>query len=331
MPDGTPVSAKGFCLSMMKRLSSWLLVISALMLVGCNDTCELPKAGLPPYAIQEGAALVIQQDQVRMEILPNVAGRVSSLKFDNQELAVQVQMDKPKDWGTVLWSSPQSEWGWPPIDILDSLPYRVDNLDDKLVLTSEVDKKTGYQFSKTYVPAGKNAIAVTYRIYNHSNHEKRVGALEVTRLPPAGEVIFPLGDTAPISGIFYPLNVKLEKGLCWFPYDAKKIRDDHHKIMLDGREGWVAYHNKDYLLVKEFNDLPPEVIAEGEREIEIFAHVDHTFIEIKQQSEAELLAPGESLTWTVVWHVFELPSELKTQSTPEQLANYVRVKLMKPQ
>jgi hypothetical protein len=315
---------------MMKRLSSWLLFFSVLLLIGCNETCELPKAGLPPYAVQEGASLVIQQDQVRMEILPNVAGRVSSLKYGNQELAVQVQMDKPKDWGTVLWSSPQSEWGWPPIDVLDNLPYRVENHDDKLVLISEIDKKTGYQFSKTYVPAGKNAIAVTYRIDNHSDKKKRVGALEVTRLPPAGDVVFPTGDMAPISGIFYPLPVQLEKGLCWFPYDAAKIRNDHHKVMLDGREGWVAYRHKGYLLVKEFEDLPPEAIADGEREVEIFAHVDHTFIEIKQQGAAELLAPGEFLTWTVVWHVLKLPPELKAQSFPDKLADFIRVELMRP-
>lgn len=316
---------------MIKRLSSWSFVIPVLMLVGCNDTCELPKAGLPSYAIQDGASLVIKQDQVRMEILPNVAGRVASLKFNNQEILVRTQMDKPKDWGTVLWSSPQSEWGWPPIDVLDNLPYRVENQDDKLVLISEIDKKTGYQFSKTYVPAGKDSIAVTYRIYNHSDHEKRVGALEVTRVSPEGDVVFPTDDTAPISGIFYLLPVQLDSGLCWFPYQADKIRNDHHKVMMDGREGWVAYRDKGLLLIKEFDDRPPEAIAEGEREIEIFAHVDHTFIEIKQQSAAEELKPGEHLTWTVVWHVLKLPSELNTQSAPEQLANFVRETLRDPQ
>lgn len=315
---------------MITRLPTLPITFSALVLLGCSETCELPKDGLPPYVVQEGASLIIHQDQVRLEIMPNVAGRVASLKYGKQEIAVQVQMDKPKDWGTVLWSSPQSEWGWPPIDILDSLPYRVENQDDKLVLISDVDKKTGYQFSKTYVPAGKNAIAVTYRIDNHSDHEKRVGALEVTRLPPSGDVVFPVGETAPISGIFYPLPVEMDKGLCWFPYDAAKIRNDHHKIMLDGREGWVAYRDKGYLLVKEFQDLPPDVIAEGEREIEIFAHVDHTFIEIKQQGAAEFLAPGEYLTWTVTWHVLKLPPELKPNSAPEQLADFVRVELMRP-
>ena len=311
----------------MKRLSTWPMFFSALVLVGCNDTCELPKAGLPAYVTHAGAILIIQQYQVRMEILPNVAGRVSSLKYEDQELVVQVQMDRPKDWGTVLWSSPQAEWGWPPIEVLDSLPYKVENLDDKLVLVSDTDKKTGYQFSKTYTPAGKNSIAVTYRIYNHSNHEKRVGALEVTRLPPEGDVVFPMGETAPISGIFYPLPVHLENGLCWFPYDAAKIRKDHHKVMLDGQEGWVAYRNKGHLLIKEFKDLPPGLIAEGEREIEIFAHMDHTFIEIKQQGAAELLAPGEFLSWSVNWHVIKLPSELGAPANPEQLADFVRAEL----
>ncbi|ACE85740.1 hypothetical protein CJA_1442 [Cellvibrio japonicus Ueda107] len=265
-----------------------------------------------------------------MEILPSVAGRVVSLKVGNHELVIPHIPDRPKDSGTVLWSSPQAEWNWPPIDVLDSLPYKVETQNNQLVLTSEVDPKTGYQFSKTYLPAGKNAIAVTYRIYNRGKVEKRVGALEVTRVPPAGDVLFPLGDTAPVSGIFYPLPVSLEQGLCWFQYDGKKIRDDHHKIMLDGKEGWVAYRNKGYLLIKEFEDLPPNVIAEGEREIEVFAHVEHTFIEIKQQSAVETLAPGEFLTWTVVWHALKLPPELHGEIAPEQLADVVRLELMRP-
>jgi len=80
--------------------------------------------------------------------------------------------------------------------------------------------------------------------------------------------------------------------------------------MQDGKEGWFAYVDKGYLLVKQFSDNAPEAIAAGEREIEIFAHVEHIFIEMKQQGASVALAPGEYLEWKVIWHVKKLPDEL---------------------
>ncbi len=306
-----------------------VLVVAVVGLAGCKDANQVSYK-LPDYVEQQGQVLVIEQDQVRMEILPQVAGRIGSLRYGKQELVLPHSADRLKYSGTVLWSSPQSEWIWPPIDVLDNLPYQVDTHNNQLVLTSAVDSKTGYQFSKTYVPAGRNAIAVTYRIYNRSAAPKPVAALEVTRVPAQGDVLFPVGDIPPTSGIFYPLPVEIDDGLCWFRYQAKRIRDDHHKIMLDGREGWIAYRNRNHLLIKEFEDLPPSVVAEGEREVEIFAHVDHTFLELKQQSAVEHLAPGEFLTWTVVWHARKLPQELLGDIKPAPLADYVRLELMRP-
>ena len=314
---------------MIKYFALLSLLLGVLCTLGCKR--QQPAWDLPEYVQADGDRLVIAQDQVRMEILPAVAGRIVSFKWGQQELVLPHLQDKPKDTGTVLWSSPQSEWGWPPREVLDSQAYELDTRSGQLVLTSGIDSKTGYQFSKTYTPAGNNAIAATYRIYNRGTRAKQVAALEVTRLPPAGEVVFPVGDTAPLNGIFYPLDVSLERGLCWFKYQAKKIRDDHHKIMLDGREGWVAYRRGDYVLVKIFEDLPPEAIIEGEREIELFAHIDLTFIEIKQQGAAETLAPDEFLTWTVVWHGFKLPEALRDQHNPELLADAVRQQLRQAQ
>jgi hypothetical protein len=112
--------------------------------------------------------------------------------------------------------------------------------------------------------------------------------------------------------------------LSWYHYDGLKIRNDHHKGMQDGSEGWVAYANKGYVLVKEFADNPPSLFAEDEREIEIFAHMDHTFIEMKQQSAAVDLAPGEHFEWEVLWRAAELPDTLRKRPEPEAMANFVR-------
>jgi hypothetical protein len=309
---------------MSKRYSLIAFLAISLAMFGCGKSSQ-DRSQLPAFCKKSGSLVSLRQGKLRMEIMPKVAGRISSLKYDGHELLVAIaDLDQITDWGSVFWSSPQAEWNWPPIDTLDSKPYTIGADDERLVLTSGVDAKTGYQFTKTYMPAGEDRIAITYRITNHSDHEKQVAPLEVTRLPPSGSLFYPRGDTDPISGIFYPLDLQTIDELAWYQYDAKKIRTDHHKVMQDGKEGWVAYVDNGYLLVKEFSDNPPAAIAAGEREIEIFAHVEHIFIEMKQQGALVSLAPGEFLDWTVIWHVKKLPDDLAQNPEPHALAAYVR-------
>lgn len=299
------------------------LAIIAVAMFGCGKGQEADQ--LPHFCQHDGSRLLIKQGKLRMEIMPKVGGRISSLKYDGHEILVAIaDIGQTTDWGTVLWSSPQAEWSWPPIDTLDSKPYSLSTEEDRVVLTSEVDSRTGYQFTKIYKPISNDSIAITYRIANHSGVTKSVAPLEVTRLPPSGSLFYPRGDTDPISGIFYPLDVQAVDDLTWWDYDKKKIRTDHHKVMQDGKEGWVAYIDQGYLLVKEFADNPPEAIAEGEREIEIFAHVEHIFIEMKQQGASVQLAPGEQLEWTVIWRVKKMPENLQQNPEPQALADYVR-------
>ncbi len=300
------------------------LAIAFLAMVGCGKGKEELK-DLPQFCKQDGSRLLIKQGKVRLEIMPRIGGRISSLKYAGHEILVPiVDLDKVTDWGTVLWSSPQTDWGWPPVDVLDNKPYRLSTDDDKVILTSEIDNRTGYQFTKTYRPDGDNRIAITYRITNHNDERKNVAPLEVTRLPSSGSLFFPTGEGEVSNGLFYPLDVQMIDELTWFDYDKKKIRTDHHKMMQDGKEGWLAYIDKGYLLVKEFSDSPAGTMAKGENEIEIFAHVDHVFIEMKQQTSLVALEPGQHLDWTVIWHVKKLPDELAENPTPQALAAYVR-------
>ncbi len=134
---------------MFKSNSLMALLGLCVALMGCSkDNQDVSE--LPAFCKQEKGKLYLKQGALRMEIMPNVAGRVSSLKYDGHELLVPIHdSDKHTDWGTVLWSSPQAEWQWPPIDVLDSKPYKLSVKGDRVTLTSDTDPKTGYQFSKT--------------------------------------------------------------------------------------------------------------------------------------------------------------------------------------
>jgi hypothetical protein len=94
--------------------------------------------------------------------------------------------------------------------------------------------------------------------------------------------------------------------------------------MTDGKEGWIAYTNSGKLLVKEFADVPVELIVSGEGEIELFANFEKTFWEIDQQGVMTKLAPGEHLEWEVRWHTRIIPSDISADLRSEQLVNYVR-------
>lgn len=293
-------------------------------LIACDS--RTPHTGdLPAFITQKGQVYRLTQGQTQLEISANVAGRISSLKVDGTELLLTADQTENLIWGSVFWSSPQSEWSWPPIVALDSAPYQVSVVNNRLVFTSKLDPVTGYQFVKSYgINHDKKCVSIIYSIYNHSSLEKNVAGWEVTRFRPAGMAFFPQGNTESSSGIFYPLAVEHKGDITWAQYDVSQLTKNHHKLMTDGKEGWIAYQNAGKLLVKEFADVPVELIVSGEGEIELFANVEKTFWEIDQQGVMTKLAPGEHLEWEVLWHTRTLPASVPAEVGSDDLVSYVR-------
>jgi hypothetical protein len=304
------------------------VVLAACCLLGACDAGKknAPNAAaLPEFVVHKGSKYLITQGDAELEISANIAGRISSLKIGGHEVLLTADQSTNSVWGNVLWSSPQSEWSWPPLATLDSNPYDVTAVDDRIVFTSKVDKQTGYQFIKSYgINTQKKCLSVRYSIINRSGNEKNLAAWEVTRLRPAGTVFFPQGNTDISNGIFYPFPAEHINDITWASYDPQKIHDNHHKLMTDGKEGWIAYTVNRKLLVKEFADVPVELMVAGEGEIEMFANTEKTFWEIAEQSFMTKLEPGERLDWEVLWHMRNLPAGLKVEQGSDELVNYVR-------
>jgi hypothetical protein len=305
------------------------MVILALgcALFACDSSQKnaVNATSLPEFVTHKGHIYTITQGQAKLDISANIAGRMSSLKVDGFELLLTADKVSNTVWGSTFWTSPQSEWNWPPIDLLDEAAYSVSVADNRIVFTSKTDPKTGYQFIKSYgINAEKKCISIVYSIYNNSSVEKNVAGWEVTRLLPAGMTFFPQGNTESNSGIFYPLAVEHVGDITWAKYQPQNLLQNHHKLMTDGKEGWVAYVNAGKLLVKEFTDVPVELIVAGEGEIELFANVEKTFWEVDQQGVMTKLAPGEHLDWEVRWHTRSLPENLPATLGSNDLVNYVR-------
>jgi len=310
------------------KLSCQLIVFALLscLLVACDShKSTINSNDLPEFVAKKGNVYSITQGQTRLEINANMAGRISSLKIDGLEMLLTPEKAGNTISGSTFWTSPQSEWSWPPIDILDSAPYQVSIANNRIVFTSKTDPETGYQFVKSYgVNAEKKCISIIYSIYNHSEMEKNVAGWEVTRFRPVGMAFFPQGNTESSSGIFYPLAVEHVGDITWANYQPEYLLQNHHKLMTDGKEGWIAYTNAGKILIKEFADVPVELIVSGEGEIELFANVEKTFWEMDQQGVMTKLAPGEHLDWEVRWHTRTLPENIPAKLGSDELVNYVR-------
>lgn len=308
-----------------RQLGVFLAACCMLCACDAGKKNALNASALPEFVVHKGSKYLIKQGEAELEINANNAGRIASLKIAGQEILLTADQASNTVWGNVLWSSPQSEWSWPPLPTLDNSPYDVHIDENRVVFTSKVDKQTGYQFIKSYgISPEKKCLSIRYSIINKSNVEKNLAAWEVTRLRPRGTVFFPQGNTDISNGIFYPFPTEHINDITWATYDAQKIHDNHHKLMTDGKEGWIAYMFNRKLLIKEFADVPVELMVAGEGEIEMFANTEKTFWEIAEQSLMTKLQPNERLDWEVLWHMRSLPAGVKAEQGSDDLVNYVR-------
>jgi hypothetical protein len=314
---------------MLKVCRFAVILASVCFIAACDGNKETlsiaNNAPMPEFVTQADDQFLLTHGNLTMNLQPMAGGRIASLKYKSHEILLPKGSGDSVLWGSVLWSSPQKDWNWPPVAVLDSKPYQVEIEKDGLVFTSAVDEKTGYQFVKRFtVIPDREAFLLGYSIYNRTAEAKSVAPWEVTRVPPAGVTFFPKGHGNIESGIFYPFAVELLDDIVWFNYDLKKLQQDHHKLLCDGSEGWLAYVNNGYLFVKQFEDIPVEQIAAGEAEIELFANAEKTYLELEQQGRIVTLEPGEHLDWEVIWHVRKLPKGMSEDPGSKELVNYVR-------
>ncbi|WP_049722225.1 DUF4380 domain-containing protein [Gilvimarinus polysaccharolyticus] len=257
---------------------------------------------LPDYITLSPDNIKFRRGDLALNIVPSKGGRISSLRFAGKERLITERDTEGNNWGSVLWPSPQKNWGWPPPATLDSDPYQLSVTDAGVRLTSAVDPDLQVSFSKHYRLGDiSNTLVVNYRITSHADQPITLAPWEITRLPAAGSVFFPTGETPPIKGQFAPLPLTAIDNVSWFDYPVAGIGPDNHKLMTDGEEGWLAYHNNDWLLVKAFSNVPAQLMAPGEGEIEVYANGENTYIELEQQGFLTTLMPGQTLQWQVIW------------------------------
>ena len=247
-------------------------------------------------AVEEGK-YDIKVGDITMTVNAAQGGKIVSYRLGDKEVLSQTRF--PNSFGSTFWTSPQSEWNWPPVAEYDRKPFAAEVKDDVLVLTGEKSERFGYRVRKEFkADAKNNSIAITYTIVNESGETRKVAPWEISRVPNGGILFFDAKEATPANNM-KGMNFVFEQKAAWFTLDEDK---ENRKINADGK-GWLAFSDNGLLFVKKFQDLKAGEEAPAEAEIQIYANPGKTFVEIEEQGAYTTLAAGEELDWTVTWYL----------------------------
>jgi hypothetical protein len=319
---------------MKKTFSALSGILISAMLISCGDSEKTSSSTdsttktISPYSpIDKGnGILAFNFNGLYFEADSRNAGRISAFALDGKNMLSGKEVNAT-NWGTSLWPSPQSAWGWPPSNELDVKPYSGGVKDSlSIEFVSEKDSLLGYLFSKNYKANPQDtSIIVNYTITNYSDKIQSVAPWEISRVAPGGLTLYPTGQ-----GKKQNLLAKLmedKDNITWFKYDSTKMNfkpGDVPKLIHDGTEGWMAQVNGEIILIKKFIDVTVAKTAPGEGEIEFYANPDKSYIEIEQQGEYTSLKPGQSLQWEVKWYLRKLPANAKAEIGNKELVTFIR-------
>ena len=244
-------------------------------------------------------------------------GKIVSYRYDDKEILSQTKI--PNSFGSTFWTSPQSEWNWPPVPEYDTKPFNAEVAGDKLILTGEKSKRFGYRVRKELTTDKKdNAIVITYTIINESGETRKVAPWEISRVPNGGIRFFDAKEVTPANNM-ETMPFVYEKKAAWYTLDESR---KNRKINADGK-GWLAFCDNGLLFVKKFPDLKPAEPAPAEAEIQIYVNTGKTFVEIEEQGAYTTLNAGEELSWTVRWYLE--PTDLPTEPSKALLKKALKM------
>ncbi len=261
--------------------------------------------------------------------------RIISLKSGGNEFLSLAPSEDPSGddlfkYGSTFWTSPQSDWSWPPVVAIDSAAYTVTVDEGTATFTSSsatVAEGKEVRIKKAFsVDTSKDIITIVYTIENVGSASASFAAWEITRVPKSGLTFFPTGESASTPTGMAMLPVTSAGGITWFQHPGMAVQDDR-KIHADGKEGWLAHATPIVTLIKSFADLPNGEAAPTEGEVEIYSAKDGTYVEVENQGAYKELAADASLTYEVRWLLRETPEDVTVTAGDASLASFVRAEL----
>lgn len=292
----------------MKRIITVIAV--SLSLAGVNLYAQTPvKTEEGRYTLTNG--------EVTMTVDAQRGGKIISFRHADTEILSQTRF--PNSFGSTFWTSPQSEWNWPPVPEYDRNPFEAEIVSGTLVLNGQKSERFGYRIRKVFaLDPEDNAFVITYTIINESDQTRKVAPWEISRVPNGGILFFDAKEAVPANNM-EGLPFEFTKKAAWYTLDEARV---NRKINADGK-GWLAFSDKGLLFVKTFPDLKASEPAPAEAEIQIFANPGKTFVEIEEQGAYTTLQPGEEVSWTVRWYL--VPNDLPAVPSKALLKKAIKI------
>lgn len=273
----------------------------------------------------DGGRYVFRAGELTLAVDPSIGGRVTQLSLGGTnvltgpEVVANGEGSLPNMFGSTFWTSPQSDWGWPPEEAIDRAPHRARLDGPVLELVSEPGATTGYAVTKRiWMDAAREQVTLEYVLENR-RATLPAAPWEISRVPKEGLVFFPARSPAlPPS----TLDSTLLDGVAWL--DIAHAPGLDSKLFQDGSEGWLAYVRRGVAFIKTFEDIARAEQASGEAEIEIFVSGAFDYIEIEQQGRLGLPPRGGSSRWRVGWLLRRLPPDITVSLGDAALVSWVR-------
>lgn len=276
--------------------------------------------------VERGHLYTLQFEDWLWAVDPDGA-KVRSFSFRGQEL---LGGTPPCD-GSTFWTSPQSDWGWPPVENLDSARYSARTaglgtdcpyieMHSPLVCFECRRGSVDFVLTKRFcADLKKRSILVDYSL-EASRGSLQLAPWEVTRLGPGGLSVFAVGP----GGIREQsnLSVTLSGGRAWFDH-AAWTAGENQKAFADGAGGCVAHFTDGLMLLKTFSDVAPFEQAPGEAEIELYSDASGSYIELEQQGRFEQLAVETPLRYAVTWQLRPVPAAVPVRLGEGKLLDFI--------
>lgn len=244
-----------------------------------------------------------------IEVDAGDGGRIVEFSLDGKNV-LATRDDSPAAFGSSFWPSPQSDWDWPPPPEFDRMPWNATPKETFIALASATNPALGLSASESVSMHPRiPGIQMTFSIENRGSSKRSVAPWQNTRMRPGGLTFYPsAGDTLPGSTLELPLI----DGVAWLLHDPATMTENR-KSFADGSEGFLAHAADGMLFVKVWKDVPRQLQAPGEGEIELYVDKTGRFVEIEQQGRYQELAPGDSLHWKVEWFAERLRADARIE------------------
>ncbi len=275
-----------------------------------------------PNAFEKGELWGLSHGGWELTVDPVRGARICSFSLNGCNVLTGPDVD-PDNWGSTFWTSPQSDWHWPPVVEVDSGPYAVVDCDTSFLCAGALSTRLGILVTKRFsLVKERDCACVEYTMSNQGADTLRLAPWEISRVC-GGLTFFEVGQGRMPDPPLPELDVSESRGIVWFDYDRETIREDR-KLFMHSNGGWLAHVTNNLVLIKQFEPIAAAKQAPGEAMIEIFASGAKDYIEIEQQGAYSKLGPWKDQAWKVYWYLREVPSGIDVRLGSDELVGWVR-------